>query len=96
VIVHVDEEGTCSLRAADVFDSLKAERAGPPYPGGALPDCGKWDGTASYLWIDTDWLRSALADDEATRQRLDAMLAYAGRKGWIDAAGRVRAHVEEG
>ncbi len=49
-----------------------------------------------HAWIVPDVL-TALAgrgDDDAWRQNLAGMLAYAASKGWCDDAGRVRAHVE--
>ena len=49
-----------------------------------------------HAWVAPDVL-TALAgrgDDDAWRQNLAGMLAYAASKGWCDDAGRVRAHVE--
>lgn len=54
--------------------------------------------SASHVFVDVERLR-ALARESATLddwdRRFDDMIAYAGRKGWLDVeSGKVRAHVE--
>jgi hypothetical protein len=39
-------------------------------------------------------LAGARADDPAWHDSLDAMVAYAGQHGWLNAAGDVRAHID--
>ena len=49
-----------------------------------------------YAWVDTRALRQwqGVADNPAYLTGLEAMLAYAAKKGWLNADGtRVRAHV---
>jgi hypothetical protein len=47
-----------------------------------------------HVWIRESWLKSqGLIHGEEWARQLDAMLAYADRKGWRD-AGTVRAHIE--
>jgi hypothetical protein len=49
-----------------------------------------------HAWVDTNALRQwkGVAENPAYLTGLDAMLAYAAKKGWLDADGtRVRAHV---
>ena len=50
---------------------------------------------AGHAWLRPDWLRRQRQDDVEWNNRLDAMIAYAASKGWVDeATGAVRAHVE--
>jgi hypothetical protein len=93
MIVQVREGGACRLAEAEVFDSFKAELAGGVQPSGQ-PACGVWDEGGAHLWVDAEWLRAQGPSSLDWGGKLDQMLAYAGRKGWLDARGRVRAHVE--
>lgn len=46
------------------------------------------------VMVAVDRLRAAGPDDDAWRRGLDAMVAYAATKGWLDATGEhVQAHV---
>jgi hypothetical protein len=58
----------------------------------ALASFGRLDG--EHAWLRVDALREAGPDDPAWRQRFDAMIDFAGSKGWTDDAGAVRAHIE--
>lgn len=57
-------------------------------------DCGRLDADGVHVWVSPDWLRAAGPADAAWRQGLAAMLDFASTKGWLDAEGRVRAHIE--
>lgn len=57
-----------------------------------LEPFGRLDG--EHAWLSIDALRDAGPDDEGWRERFDAMIAYAGSKGWTDGRGAVRAHLE--
>ena len=50
----------------------------------------------SHLWLDPAGLAelAGRTDDEAWHGKLASMIAYAGRNGWLDEHGHVRAHVE--
>lgn len=63
---------------------------------GATGALGRAEGD-SHVFVDPDRLRrlpGARPDDAEWSASLDGMLAFAGSQGWIDGAGRVRAHVE--
>lgn len=51
---------------------------------------------ADRAWIDEGSLRriAGLADQRDWQAGLSAMIAYAARNGWVDAQGRIRAHIE--
>jgi hypothetical protein len=62
--------------------------------GGALERFGVVDG--EHVWLDPEAVKR-LAGDGAGPEwpaRFDAMIEFARSKGWVDDAGRVRAHVE--
>jgi len=59
-----------------------------------LAPCGRLDHDGRHAWIAERWLRAAGPAEPAWREQLDAMLAYADRKGWRDGAGAIRAHLE--
>lgn len=48
-----------------------------------------------HVWIDREAVVELAGDvvDIAWLEQLDAMIGYAERKGWLDAHGRIRAHV---
>lgn len=49
-----------------------------------------------HAWVPPETVRTLHFDaDAAWQQELDAMVAYAASKGWTDAAGRIRAHIQE-
>ncbi|WZH52334.1 MAG: hypothetical protein PIR53_20275 [Nocardioides alkalitolerans] len=50
----------------------------------------------SHTWVDRDILCELAGDavDRAWLDRLDTMVAYAERQGWVDDRGRIRAHLE--
>lgn len=93
MIVQVSEEGACRLADADVFDSFKAKVAELARRS-KQPACGVWDEDGAHLWVDAGWLRAQGPSCPDWSAKLDQMLAYADRKGWLDTDGRVRAHVE--
>jgi hypothetical protein len=52
---------------------------------------GQWDG--DHGWIREGWiLESVAAEDESWGARFEAMVAFAGRNGWVNAAGDLRVH----
>jgi hypothetical protein len=50
----------------------------------------------AHAWVDPEVLAAVAgrADDDDWRSKLTGMLRYAESKGWVDAEGRIRAHVE--
>lgn len=49
-----------------------------------------------HAWVSPEWVREAsgLAADPIWQEEFLHMLAYASRKGWVNDAGEVRAHIE--
>jgi hypothetical protein len=97
VIIELTEDQPPRLVEADRLDQLQAVCSGDTgavrydqlcQPG---PD-------PDHVWIDVARLReegTTQTDDPTYGERFDAMIAYAARKGWLDADGtRVRAHIE--
>lgn len=52
--------------------------------------------TATHAWVDPRSLTelAGRASDTAWQDKLGRMISYAETKGWLDAQGHVRAHVE--
>jgi hypothetical protein len=72
-------------------DDVLAEVVGQANLGRVLPD-------GTHAVVDPGALR-ALAGSSATAQwdqGFDAMCAYAAEKGWVEADGGIRAHIERG
>jgi hypothetical protein len=94
--VYVDVGGEVSLRDDDNFSafSLVANVSRIKLLDVINPDTGIGIiADLDHAWIRESWLRSQglIHGEEWTRQ-LDAMLAYAGSKGWTN-SGAVRAHI---
>lgn len=97
------DASTCTVSEADVLTDLRVVTgaAGPEALGRAVRGSGLGalaPGDGTHVLLDVDALRS-LARTSATLEdwdgRFDAMIAYAGRQGWLSDDGRsVRAHVE--
>jgi hypothetical protein len=80
-------EDAGNFKAFKVVSDVTPEQA-----GAALGGAGRLDG--DHAWIEPAWLRQNGADDAEWQAGLDKMLDYAGKSGWVDAAGAVRAHIE--
>jgi hypothetical protein len=96
ILLHADAQPT--LEAAEDFKAF--EIALPVALAGAAPlsqllaPAGRvHDGDVSHGWIDPVWLHSAGPSTQAWQEALRAMINYASAKGWVDAAGYIRAHV---
>lgn len=91
--VIFDAEGGMKLEAADALDRFDARSDCPAaLIDKALEGIGRRDGE-SHVWISQAWLLSHGPQDPAWRAGLDAMTAYARSRGWVDAAGAIRAHL---
>jgi hypothetical protein len=64
-------------------------------PGLSLLDGAIRLGSADQAWIDRAWLRSfgGFDRDPDRARAFDAMVDYAAQHGWVDADGRIGAHV---
>lgn len=89
-----------ALHAAQDLTSLAVATSLPPHAlVEALPEGIVLDEDQAHVWIEPQRLRE-LAGQWASEQewsvRFEGMVAYATAKGWTDARGRIRAHLEAG
>ena len=86
--VDLEEPDDCSAF------HLVARDVGPEEVQGALSGFGAFEG--DHAWIEPEVLctlaEGRVADD--WEDRFDAMRTHATGKGWVDAEGRIRAHVQ--
>ena len=98
MIIRVTAAGAV-LEGADDFKRFKL-LAAPGLEGAALQQAlgaaARLEG--EHAWVSPEWLRAASgqAAVPAWQEGFGQMLAYAGRSGWVNAAGEVRAHIERG
>ena len=94
VIVRIAASGQVTLERAADCQRLAAEAADRERAGEQLDAAGAGRALdADHVEIDIAWLRAGSAG-QATPADVDAMIAYAGSKGWLSADGRrVRAHL---
>lgn len=99
MIVQLSPDAPPGVTDVGRLDRLHAECSGA-LAGAQLGELCSEGPDPDHVWLDVAGLRSAglaAAGDPEFEPRFDAMIAYAGSKGWLDATGtRVRAHVEPG
>jgi len=88
-----------TLAEPDDFRSFSVVTPGPPDAGALAQAAGSLGRAAgdAHVFVDTAVLRAlpgARPDDEEWALSLEAMLAFANSRGWVDDAGMVRAHVQ--
>jgi hypothetical protein len=91
MIFRIDSTGAV-LDGPDVFDRFDVAAA----EGADLTRLGVVADDGEHVFVAPDTVR-ALAGDAATpewEERFAGMVGYAASKGWLDDAGRIRAHVE--
>ena len=94
------EPATLSLVEPEDLKSLKVAVRGPGTEAelaAALAPVGRLAPGGADAFLDVDLLAGLageLAADPRWRAAYGEMVAYAGGKGWVDADGRVQAHVE--
>jgi hypothetical protein len=82
---------TPHLEDIDNFRALKVVVAAGELP--PLQLVGRVDG--DHVWLDQAWLQShGRPADPAWARDFAGMIGYAAKSGWVDAAGGVRAHIE--
>ena len=58
-----------------------------------LESVGRVEG--DHVWLNRNWLEAhGRPDDPAWANGFAGMIAYAGKSGWVDEGGAIRAHVE--
>jgi hypothetical protein len=99
LLTQSGDDPEVTLHEADDLGSFEVRRAvGVAIdPGAGLLDGAIRFGSADHAWIDQAWLRDLGgfdADPERARG-FEAMVAYATDHGWVDAEGKIGAHVVE-
>ncbi len=100
MIIVLSDATEPTLTDLDRFDRLHAECSGPVAAArlGELCRLGDADDRGAHVWLDAAAARtagSAASGDPSFGERFDAMIGFAAKQGWLDAAGtHVRAHVE--
>jgi hypothetical protein len=93
MFIKLSSAGAATLEESDNFKAFKVvSEVAPEHAAAALGGAGKIDG--EHAWIEPAWLRQSGPDDAAWRAGLEKMLEYAGKSGWVNGAGAVRAHIE--
>lgn len=95
MIVVVSQDGV-DLEEPDDCSAfhLVGRDVGPDEVQGAVSGIGAFDG--EHAWIEQEVVRTLAEGSvgEDWDDRFDAMVTFAIGKGWVDAEGRIRAHVE--
>lgn len=98
MIIRVDRTGPSLLEPEDCKRFHVEVVDLPAGPDALLDALGAWadGGDDTHVWIRIDAVRAAAAGRVAATwdADFDGMVAFAGSKGWLDAAGTaIRAHV---
>jgi hypothetical protein len=94
--IRVGSDGAVALEDPDDFKRFDILAAPGAPLDRALQGIARVDG--AHAWVSPDALRrlAPQAGTPAWEDGFRKMLDYAGSKGWTDAQGAVRAHIEEG
>jgi hypothetical protein len=95
--VNLDAAGQATLKEPRVLDDFKVVALGRDAEllrPADFAELGQLEAGGGHVWVDRAWLRSAGPADADWQAKLAAVIAYAETKGWCDAAGRIRAHIE--
>ena len=94
MFIRIGADGAVTLEEAADLRRLSIHTAATPAADAALSRLTRADGP-DHAWIAPQRIRE-LAGSTAKdwNDGFAAMLAYASGKGWTDAAGAVRAHIE--
>lgn len=94
MFVRIDADGAMSLEEAGDLRRLSVRASDTPRARAALVELG-WSEDSGHAWISPDRLRSlAGCAPPGWEEEFAAMVAFAGTRGWTDATGALRAHVE--
>ena len=98
--IHLDAQGGATLLEPTDFKAFKVVAAGLSSADKlheALAAVGRPDDDGQHVFVEPTWLQShagEVAQTDSWKEGLTAMTATAARYGWVDEAGRIRAHVE--
>jgi hypothetical protein len=99
VHISIDGHGRVGMTDAAEFTAFDIHAVDPSVESvlGALGSDGWPSPEADHVFVTIDAVRRLAGDevDEAWQTSFDAMLAYAGSKGWLDEARTaIKAHIE--
>jgi hypothetical protein len=88
-----------TLHDADDFRSFSVAVVGSSVAGArdVLSVLGPLDDDLSHVFVDSDWIieqAGPQAQSAEWREKYATMVGFAERHGWVDAEGRIRAHIE--
>jgi hypothetical protein len=98
--IHLDAQGGATVLEPTNFKSFKVVAHGLSDPVAlrdALVALGLPEEEGQHVFVSREWLESnagEVAGSDSWKEGLTAMVEVAGRHGWVDEAGRIRAHVE--
>ena len=94
MIIRIERDGSVRLREATDLRRFSVSMPATESARAALAELGRLDGPG-HVWIAPERVRG-LAGDVPTGWIEDfaATVAYAAGKGWTDASGALRAHIE--
>jgi len=99
MFVRLAEDGAPTLEDAADCTKFHVEAPGGDAraAGARLGEAGTAEGAPEgHVWVDVAWVRQQAAGrvPEGWAAEFDGMLAYATKKGWLDAGGKaIQAHV---
>lgn len=94
MFVRIGADGAASLEEAEDLRRLSIRMSDTPRARAALAGLGRPDGS-THAWIAPERLRAlARGVPPGWEGELAAMVSFAGTRGWTDASGALRAHVE--
>jgi hypothetical protein len=94
VIIRIDGDGSVCLREATDLRRFSISMPATESACAALAELGRVDGPG-HAWVAPERVRGLAGDvPPSWIEEFEATIAYAAGKGWTDASGALRAHIE--
>jgi hypothetical protein len=94
VIVRIEGDGSVRLREATDLRRFSISMPATESARAALAELGRVDGPG-HAWVAPERVRGLAGDvPPSWIEEFEATIAYAAGKGWTDASGALRAHIE--
>lgn len=97
MVIVVGEVTEPEVLDADVFTSfaVRAWTDAGQAVATAMGDSGRPADEPGHVWVSTAWIRAEVHGDAQWAAGFDAMVDFAGSKGWLDADGsHILGHIE--